>query len=216
MLQTFGGLHDTFASFGSVNAESPDLGITCDSPKNTWTACKHLDERALRHSGKRLDYILFRGPTPDTNRLRCTQHKVVMTEPIRSYGVSYSDHFGVAASFEVKNTKQSIPLLKDSVPDVLGRSLPLLQNALRQAYKRQRRSCQLFAGLLTSAIVLVAGNVCSAAWLLHGRTVAPSLVTALMLIPVSWAGTTALYDGVVWGEWLKRTWKHTDNRHFTL
>lgn len=202
LLYGLAGLQDSFAAVTQRDPESPDAGITCDSPRNTWTAHKTLDERAVRHNGKRLDYILFRGPAQVTSQLQCTEHQVVLTEPILAYGVSYSDHFGVEATFAT-NGSEVVPT-KDAAADVLGRALPVLRDALVHAHASQRVSLRWFVGLLGVAVALVAANVCSSAWLVHGRSVAPSLITALLLIPTAWAGTTALYDGIVWGEWHKR------------
>ncbi len=38
------------------------LGVTCDSPLNSYSAGKPLTGEAIKWKGKRLDYILFRGP----------------------------------------------------------------------------------------------------------------------------------------------------------
>ncbi|WFD42401.1 sphingomyelin phosphodiesterase [Malassezia psittaci] len=212
VLFSLAGLQDSFASITQQDAESPDTGITCDSPKNTWTANKILDERALRHNGKRLDYILFRGPENSPMRLQCTQHKVTLTEPILAYGVSYSDHFGVEATFEVSNDTQNAPIFQETPSQVLGKTLPLLQEALRLARKRQIFSLRFFGGFLASAAIMIVGNACSAVWLSYGRSVPVSLISGLLLILTSWAGTTALYDGIVWGEWQKRALRTTMDR----
>ena len=207
ILLELGRMYDSFASVDSLDAESPDAGITCDSPKNTWSAGKHLDERALRHNGKRLDYVLFRGPTKGPLRLHCTQHKVVFMEPIMTLGVSYSDHFGVEATFQITGDAHAKTEPEAPSVDVLSQCLPLMDDALQQAIRCQRKSLQVFALLLAFAGVLIAGNSCAAAWLQHGRSVPAAVITAFLLVPTAWAGTTALYDGVVWGEWLKRKCK---------
>ncbi|SPO37428.1 related to ISC1 - Inositol phosphoSphingolipid phospholipase [Pseudozyma flocculosa] len=105
-----------------------DLGVTCDSPLNSWTAGKKLDARAQRGAGKRLDYILYRGPEvvePSNDvhpssvpaaastlayeasestrgRLQCTASRVVFTEPSPALeGISLSDHFGVESILDI-------------------------------------------------------------------------------------------------------------------
>lgn len=208
ILHSLGGLQDSYATVTDIDPESPDAGITCDSPKNTWTAGKALDERARRHNGKRLDYILFRGPASSGPiRMQCVQHKVVFTEPILAYGVSFSDHFGVEATFQFKVEPHNAPIQHPPPAEVLGHTIPLLRDTLRNALERQQWSLRIFGGLLAAAAILTAGNVCGAVWLSHGRSVPSTLVTALLLIPTTWAGTTALYDGVIWGEWVKRRYK---------
>ncbi|KAE8240098.1 hypothetical protein A4X13_0g7939 [Tilletia indica] len=152
VLRDVGGLQDAFlASHPSLPAHAvslppsathsgpPDphralveLGVTCDSPLNTWTAGKALDPRARAGAGKRLDYVLWRGPNdplsrpfglmgsgPGINgggeggsggpvhhdprgRLRCSQSSVVFTERLTHRpDISFSDHFGVAATFTI-------------------------------------------------------------------------------------------------------------------
>lgn len=203
LLQSLAGLHDTYVA----DAAYPDAGITCDSPANTWTAGKDLDESAIRNEGKRLDYILYRGPAHDEAcRWECVHHRVVFTEPVAPYGVSLSDHFGVEATFSL-TPPRTLPLpTATAASDVLERAAALLREALQLAQRSKRTSLRLFAGFLCSAAILLAANSCAGAWLAHGRSVAPLLVTAGLLVPVAWAGTTALYDGVVWGEWQKRTY----------
>lgn len=91
-----------------------ELGITCDSPLNTWTAGKTLDPRAQRGAGKRLDYIYYSAPrvagdvysrlsSPSQRRhlgqLVPISCDVTFTDPIPLHNLSYTDHFGVEAIF---------------------------------------------------------------------------------------------------------------------
>ncbi len=100
-----------------------ELGVTCDSPLNTWTAGKPLDERATRGAGKRLDYVFFRGPceqvssaeaplaysasTSSRGRLACTSSSVVVTDIVPGLQCSYSDHFGVESVFDIIDSPSS-------------------------------------------------------------------------------------------------------------
>ncbi|PWN47944.1 DNase I-like protein [Violaceomyces palustris] len=109
-----------------------ELGVTCDSPLNTWSEGKKLDQTARNGLGKRLDYILFRGPRrraarrrggqeleedeeeeeedddddDERGRLRVKESKVVLTERIPNLNVSYSDHFGLETVFEILPLKR--------------------------------------------------------------------------------------------------------------
>lgn len=104
-------------------------GMTADSPLNTYSAAKHLEGIAGRWKGKRLDYIMYRGPakvyrrprrrgeqTPVTGlmsngvsdpvdevpSLLCTSSQVVMTGLVPGYNMSLSDHFGVEATLYIQ------------------------------------------------------------------------------------------------------------------
>ncbi|KAK0552672.1 phospholipase C type enzyme [Tilletia horrida] len=149
VLRDVGGLQDAFlASHPSLPAHAvslppsannngpvdperalAELGVTCDSPLNTWTAGKPLDPRARAGAGKRLDYVFWRGPNDPLSRpygllssssksgqdgdggpvhhdprgrLRCTQSAVVFTERLTHRpDISFSDHFGVSATFTI-------------------------------------------------------------------------------------------------------------------
>lgn len=108
-----------------------EYGVTADSPLNTYSAAKRLEGIAARWKGKRLDYILYRGParfhrrwrrrgeqTPVTGllngktifddpfdnipTLRCTSSKVVMMNKVPGFNMSLSDHFGVEATLLIQ------------------------------------------------------------------------------------------------------------------
>jgi sphingomyelin phosphodiesterase 2 len=100
------------------------FGVTADSPMNSYTAGKPLDDEARRWQGKRLDYIFFRKPAPSrrklfhqrhhqlvngtedtdsfTPSLVCKETKVVLTSKVPGFPFSYSDHFGVEATLEIR------------------------------------------------------------------------------------------------------------------
>lgn len=81
-------------------------GVTADSPLNSYSAGKPLENYARKYQGKRLDYVLYRGPSRPpasdrTPRLQCIDTKVMLTEDVPGTAFSYSDHFGVEATFEI-------------------------------------------------------------------------------------------------------------------
>ncbi|CAE6502874.1 unnamed protein product [Rhizoctonia solani] len=86
----------------SALAAIHEHGVTADSPLNSWSAGKPLDAVARRHLGKRLDYVLYRGPDARAQyELVAGDAKVVMTERMPDLGVSLSDHFGVEVVLEI-------------------------------------------------------------------------------------------------------------------
>ena len=210
LLRTVGGLRDSY--FDVYDAESAS-GITCDSPANTWSHTKKLDELALRQSGKRIDFILYRGPATQPNQLRCVSHQVGFKELVPTLNVSYSDHFSVEALFRISDAQVEAPaaaLEEEARADVIECAIGILQEALKRSCRTQSRHMRWFYLMLGGAGLLVAGNVCASAWLHHGTSVGPSLVTSALLVACSWAGTTALYSGVVWGEWYKRVYSNSN------
>ena len=82
------------------------FGVTADSPINTYSAGKPLDDYAKQFMGKRLDYVLYRPPihslrSSKTPVLEPTQSDVVFTEHVPGKSYSFSDHFGLEATFSI-------------------------------------------------------------------------------------------------------------------
>ncbi|SPO24354.1 related to ISC1 - Inositol phosphoSphingolipid phospholipase [Ustilago trichophora] len=204
-----------------------ELGVTCDSPLNTWTAGKKLDERASRGAGKRLDYILYRGPVPSTDsdptpslaysastssrgRLACTSSSVVVTGIAPGLTCSFSDHFGVESIFGILDTSSSFSTSTNNLTPaeessrksahhrVLTSSLHALAGGFAASRSTQMSHFYLFAAALLLAIGLIVGSIFQP---LGG--VNPVFV--LLAVVAGWGGTTMLYSAVVWGEWEKRT-----------
>lgn len=81
-------------------------GVTADSPLNSYSAGKNLEPYAKKFQGKRLDYVLY-GPPAHASAgsraplLRCIDTKVMLTEDVPGTNYSYSDHFGLEATFEI-------------------------------------------------------------------------------------------------------------------
>ena len=83
------------------------FGVTTDSPLNFYSAGKHLVAYAIAWQGKHLNYILFRDPAPlspaaQFPSLIATSARVLLTEPVPGSPFSYSDHFGVSATLQIK------------------------------------------------------------------------------------------------------------------
>jgi sphingomyelin phosphodiesterase 2 len=100
-------------SIASTSSLSPTravemYGVTADSPLNTYSAGKSLDEHARTFRGKRLDYILFRDPAPmrapaaRAPTLVAADTRVLLTDTVPGLPYSYSDHFGVSATLHIE------------------------------------------------------------------------------------------------------------------
>lgn len=242
LLRHVGGLYDSFldshpslpeqaTSLDSMDTMShrghrPDpqraideLGVTCDSPLNTWTAGKPLDERATRGAGKRLDYVLFRGPVDQKaqgsaslacsashssrGRLACKSSAVAVTERIPSHDCSYSDHFGVESFFDILPSSTSISesdssSRKSAQHRVLTSALHALSGGFAASRSTQMSHFYVFGAALLLALGLIVASIFQP---LGG--VNPVFV--LLGVVAGWGGTTMLYSALVWGEWEKRT-----------
>ncbi|PWN45819.1 hypothetical protein IE81DRAFT_336075 [Ceraceosorus guamensis] len=261
LLRDVGGLSDAFAvthpdlppgavalsntptdqsgsSSRSARRSIEQLGVTCDSPLNTWTQGKEakLDRNARAGLGKRLDYILYRGPaapSPSNTRpgiadnfdsathlskdafssvrLEAKTCHVCWTETLPDLQhVSYSDHFGLSASFRIlssdeagaKATKDH-PRSTTQVAQSLTSALQALSVSLHASRASQKMHFQFFfAALLVAFALLFASPLASGAGLLAalGR-----FGMTLLAVVAGAAGATMLYSSVIWGEWERRT-----------
>lgn len=177
------------------------MGVTVDSPMNTYTAGKKLDYFARMGLGKRLDYIFFRGPIgrKDRFKLRCKQTQVVLTDAVPNSSISFSDHFGVETVIEI-DTPDGV-LNEASESSISEESSLLLMRALTECYRhsssRSRSELSISVICLFSLLALCIGSV----WL------TPSWLTPIYIlftIFLSWLGTTMLYSGFIYGNWERR------------
>lgn len=208
-----------------------ELGITCDSPLNSWTAGKELDPRAKRGAGKRLDYIYYSPPrtagdvwtrtsspqaTTGLGQLTPTSCDVTFTDPIPSHQISFTDHFGVEAAFAL--TPATLPDLADAsagpshgdarLEAAHGRTARAIEclNASIAALVRglqQAESNQRFWLVVFIVILVFAVGLCIGSGFQPQRGVGS--VFTFFAVAAGFGGTTSLYTGVIWGEWEKST-----------
>jgi sphingomyelin phosphodiesterase 2 len=204
------------------------FGVTADSPLNSYSAGKHLDAHASAWQGKRLDYILFRDPAPPLSpaaqlpSLVATSARVLLTELVPGSPFSYSDHFGVSATLQIKypdharapTTSNNELLMAQSQPmatiSALSAPAPVQKSArlaaadasavlgalttcYRYSRARAKRHLSLF-GLSVGTLISLAAT---ASWFPTGAT--PFVV--LGSAAATWLGTTMLYVGFVYGRW---------------
>jgi sphingomyelin phosphodiesterase 2 len=204
------------------------FGVTADSPLNTYSASKHLDVHARALQGKRLDYILFRDPAPPLvpaaplPTLIADSARVLLTDRIPGLPFSYSDHFGVTATLQIKHPDDvRDPIMSDdelrsaqkrTPPTISSLSAPApVQTAARLAaadadavlealstchrYSRARAKRHLFIfGLSVGVLIFL---VATTNW--FPPTATPFVVLGGAV--ATWLGTTMLYVGFVYGRW---------------
>ncbi|KAH9964174.1 inositol phosphophingolipids phospholipase C [Russula dissimulans] len=204
------------------------FGVTADSPLNTYSAGKRFDVITRAWKGKRLDYILFRDPAPPLTpaaplpALVAADARVLLTDPIPGLPFSYSDHFAVSATLEIKYPddgreptacdnelrmaqKQTPPTISAlSAPAPVQESARLAAedaNAVVRAlmtchrYSRRRAKHLLFVFGLSLAVVVFL--VTTTSW--YPPEGMPFVV--LGGAAATWLGTTMLYIGFVYGHW---------------
>jgi sphingomyelin phosphodiesterase 2 len=127
------------------------FGVTADSPLNTWSAGKWLDEHAKQFLGKRLDYVLFRQPEQREGPLRhpllkCVQSKVVFTDKAPRREFSYSDHFGLEATFHIESTPSDVDASLFPTTQLADADIGTVVHALTTCYQIPilfRRGCRI-------------------------------------------------------------------------
>ncbi|KAL1708754.1 Endonuclease/exonuclease/phosphatase [Schizophyllum commune] len=173
------------------------FGVTADSPLNTYSAGKPLDSHARAHWGKRLDYILYRQPVRAglLPRLKATQCRVVLTDLVPGRAFSYSDHFGVEATFEIGDPEElPAPVPTELSEQAVTGVLQALAACYRFAKARARQELMVFALCLLLLVALAIGS----SWLPHSWI---NPIFIIFTVFLSWTGTTMLYEGFLYGQW---------------
>ncbi|KAF9426716.1 phospholipase C type enzyme [Podila epigama] len=174
------------------------LGITCDTPANTWNETPWTNCLTGTKIGERLDYIFYRA----TPSFRCTRAQVVLREPVESTltrGLPprhCSDHFGVYATFALKpqatsaqqhrehqkwgvnglrSPKADVADTLESVLMVLGR----YQTECSAKYKLYLVYIPLILGFINFALLI--GNYWMTAWWQSGLA-----MVAFGLLSIIW------------------------------
>ena len=189
-------------------------GITADSPLNSYSAGKPLDAHASRFLGKRLDYILYRQPLRPNELcpvITASECQVVMTKKVPGYDFSFSDHFGVEATLEIKEPDDedrhpsdwrtpSPPGPSSPVPpsELSGASTATVIQALTACYRFARQRARRELSIFGLCLLLLLAITISPAWLLRSWI---DPVFFLLTIFLAWLATTMLYEGFLYGNW---------------
>lgn len=213
------GMADAWAEVNSSTAASTSIGfsaedairlfgITADSPMNTYSAGKPLDAHAVKHLGKRLDYIFYRNPVGDPTRpkLSCSQCRVVFTEKVPGTDHSFSDHFGLEATIAFSDPSQNgetaLPSSRQrTLPHVSDNSASLILQALTASYRLSQARSRLELSIFCACVFILLVLLVSSAWLPRSWV---NPIFILLTAVVTWLGTTMLYSGFIFGNWERR------------
>jgi len=190
------------------------FGATADSPANTYSAGKPLDEYARQFLGKRLDYILYRSPVHSLRSFRTpvlepTQSDVVFTQRVPGKPYSFSDHFGLEATFSIRlpqgqsgdtnepsQQPSSVPTIQANPPPGLSdASVTTLIQALTASYRISRSNQRLYLAIFIISLLVIVGFTIGSAWLPHSWTGPVFLFITTVL---AWLATTMLYAGFLY------------------
>ncbi|KAF5385348.1 hypothetical protein D9615_001203 [Tricholomella constricta] len=188
-------------------------GITADSPLNTYSAGKPLDPYARKFWGKRLDYILYRQPhRPSANSdtkypvIKATECKVVMTDKVPGFDFSFSDHFGLEATFTIQtpadederahagSSTPPAPVSSELSSALTATVIQALTSCYQFSRQRSRKEMRVFYLCLLILLVIIVGT----SWLPYSWINPIFLVLTIFL---SWLATTMLYEGFLYGNW---------------
>jgi sphingomyelin phosphodiesterase 2 len=188
------------------------LGVTCDSPLNTWS--KHFLKQSAHKKkyGDRLDYVFYE-PSP---QFQCVQSNVVLTENIPGTEKSYSDHFGVCSVFKIsqkvsQGTANYHSQYSNLPTEAIDGILAILRN---DQYQSKRTEKFLLRLLIVTIFVIMALFVIIIALPTSLRlnergdivTIIVTVFGQLLLIAAALIAPVALIVGFVFG--------HTEQRAF--
>ena len=187
---------DTISAFTPLEAVQK-LGITADSPLNSYTAGKGY---ARGTWGKRLDYVLYRQPNRPNQILpilKVTSSQVVFMDPVPRHTFSYSDHFGLETTFEIIHEAEASSLLP-SPRELSNESIAITIQALTSCYRFSRERSRRELLIFGFCLMILFGVIIGSAWLPRSW-INPIFVLFTMFI--AWLATTMLYEGFIFGHW---------------
>lgn len=201
-----------------------DFGHTADSPLNTWSHSKPLDAVARKWLGKRLDYVLFRSPRPHAGpSLDVHSTSIVFTHKVPGRDFSYSDHFGLEAIFHLRkgptaattsSSTHNLTMTEGTdnpgdaeeeraaikAPTEMGEeSLLTAIGAITHEYRLSQARTKLHFLYFTCSVAVLFVVLFGSAWLPASTWVPP--ISTLLGALATWAGTTSLYIGLIFGKW---------------
>ncbi|RPD65118.1 DNase I-like protein [Lentinus tigrinus ALCF2SS1-6] len=204
-------------------------GVTADSPLNSYSAGKRLEPLARKFQGKRLDYVFYRQPASPhasgrTPILRPVDTRVVLTERVPGCPYSFSDHFGLEATFVIEaqhggdvtdsgnidipapatmRRESSFVAASQTNPepaidmDVSPESITQALVSLTARYRFAHSQGRLQVMIFFTSLFVLIGIIIASAWFPFWL----NPVFTIISIALAWLATTMLYIGFVYGNW---------------
>ncbi|KAF9276091.1 phospholipase C type enzyme [Linnemannia elongata] len=213
LLTRHGGVTDSWGSLHPLPQTIPKnltpeqgvalLGISCDTPLNTWTKnSKWVNEISRDPIGERLDYIFFNA----SSEFECLGSEVILQEKVPGVGggsnvpwVNVSDHYAVYSVFSVKKVDLTTPRISpsgllssspaykdDSLIVLLEHALSALQQHLARAQSKSVRMMYIATPLL---LFVTLGLMIGSVWINFNPRWTLLLVTVgVGLLTIGWVG----------------------------
>ncbi|KAG0340815.1 hypothetical protein BG004_006269 [Podila humilis] len=212
---------DVDIKFMTIDEQIAALGITCDTPANSWNEEPWTNDLTRSKIGERLDYIFYRA----TSTFQCIRVQVVLREPILGFDSTEmatkncSDHFGVHAIFEIqpnclinhpstviqrqsRGLERLEGLPKDDVVDTLESVLVVLKQ-YHDDCKKKSRMCSIYIPATIAVVGLaVLVSVCLVPAEVWWQSVL--VLASVSILSIIWA-VSFLYGFVYVGENLTKT-----------
>ncbi|CAG8583962.1 176_t:CDS:2 [Diversispora eburnea] len=188
--QPQGGLSGT-----DPNSAIVQKGVTSNSPINTWT--KRSRKQSARDLGQRIDYIFYR----KTSRFWCSGSRVVFVEKIPELNCSYSDHFGVEATFALvgRDKNSVIPLsVWEQVPYTLreldSRTLKNIIDYFNKDLINSQRTSRLQLLLFWFSLLLVIFLIAIELLIAIGTISAKAWISIIIIVVI---GPLAVFGSII-------------------
>ena len=189
----------------NAQAAMQSFGLTVDTPLNTWSAGKNLDNFAKRWLGKRLDYVLYHSPSlshPSSTGAGATSESklciqstaIILTERVPGHEFSYSDHFGLEATFSITTEDHATGAVAPrlSSEDILT-AIGALSHSLHASHSRT----YWHTVYLATSILLLLLAIIGSAWFNTGKWNA--FLAACVAAIATFGGTMAICVGILYG-----------------
>jgi len=164
----------------------------------------------MKHHGKRLDYVLYRAPkslsylSPSPS-LQCTSCEVVLHDNATDCKHSFSDHFGVEATFSVQANLMNEEGANSAQPATMeGVHSPSIEAALKAImsyYPLAKKRASSYMSLFYLCIIVILGTIIGSAFLPKSSF---DPIFVIIVAAVSWLATTSFYMGFIFGRWETR------------
>ncbi|CAG8537943.1 7411_t:CDS:2 [Funneliformis caledonium] len=181
-------------------------GYTSNSPLNTWSKITIKQAERDLYAGQRIDFIFYR----KTSRFWCSGSRVVFTDKIPELAVSYSDHFGVEATFTLvgRDKNAVIPLSVweqgqyEHLHELDTRTLKTVEDMFKKDLSRSQTSSRIQLFFFYLSLIVIIGLVAFGVLLASSVTFSQfwiNIIIVMIIGPIASLGTVMGLHGFLFG-----------------